>query len=415
VVVITLKQNDMNVELEKLLKIALTDGVLTVKERGILLRKAESLGIDTDEFEMYIENKLSELQNENQTVVNEKTVENKKDAHNPVIKCPQCNDVIPPLSKICPSCNYAINATTSENKDSLEVLIKKVEDCIVLIKTYHKASFGNTLKRQIGLLILLIGVILLTFTILKLRTVDWGILFFILSIITTIAGIITLVAYRPGKININEDEDSENADYSYNGINAEIEKYLRVLRSLYGQEQKVKVWLTEFSHEISIIKTAHKKKTIHFLVIYGIMLAISILLFMIPAAKSDYEISAEIKNSESSLVYKAEQLINAKKIDEVEQILSQLKSDENRIIIKSKIQLQRLTEEINALEPLIDKKEYSKLKLNLEKIVWEKISTDYSTEDVERDIYETFLKKKEAVNNQLPEKYQIEMESKYSL
>lgn len=405
----------MNAELEKLLKIALADGILTDKERSILLRKAESLGVDPDEFEMFIEGKLSELQKNKQSQIDNPINESKKDS-NPVIKCPSCNDIIPPLSKICPSCNYAMDATSKENKDSLEVLIKKVEDCIILIKTYHKTSFINTFKRQLGLLILLIGVLFFTFTILKLRTVDWGILFFVLSIITVIAGIITLIAYRPGRIAIDEDnENDEETDYSYDGLNAEIDKYLRVLKSLYGEEQKVKAWLAEFNNEISVIKTTRKKKGSHYLILYGVYIAISLILFIIPAAKSDYEISMEIKNAESSIVSKAELLISEKKFDEVEDILSTLKSDENRVIIKSKIQLQKLSEKIDELEQFIDKKEFSKLKLNLEKIIWEKISTDYSTEDVERDIYKTFLKRKEAINNQLPEKYQVEIESEYSL
>lgn len=47
-------------ELENLINIALTDGTVTDKERQILMRKAESLGIDLDEFEMVLESRIYE-------------------------------------------------------------------------------------------------------------------------------------------------------------------------------------------------------------------------------------------------------------------------------------------------------------------------------------------------------------------
>jgi uncharacterized membrane protein YebE (DUF533 family) len=48
----------MNPEIDKLINIALTDGQVTDKEREIILRKAEKLGLDVDEVEMYLESNL---------------------------------------------------------------------------------------------------------------------------------------------------------------------------------------------------------------------------------------------------------------------------------------------------------------------------------------------------------------------
>lgn len=47
----------MNPEIEKLIEMALADGRVTDKEREIILRKAEKLGLDVDEVEMYLEGK----------------------------------------------------------------------------------------------------------------------------------------------------------------------------------------------------------------------------------------------------------------------------------------------------------------------------------------------------------------------
>ncbi len=48
----------MNPQIEKLIDLALADGVLTEKKREILTRKAIELGEDMDEFEMVLEGKL---------------------------------------------------------------------------------------------------------------------------------------------------------------------------------------------------------------------------------------------------------------------------------------------------------------------------------------------------------------------
>jgi uncharacterized protein (TIGR02145 family) len=48
----------MHPELEKLVQMALVDGQVTDKEREIILRKAEKLGLDVDEVEMYLEGKI---------------------------------------------------------------------------------------------------------------------------------------------------------------------------------------------------------------------------------------------------------------------------------------------------------------------------------------------------------------------
>jgi hypothetical protein len=47
----------MHPEIEKLIEMALADGQVTDKEREIILRKADKLGLDVDEVEMYLEGK----------------------------------------------------------------------------------------------------------------------------------------------------------------------------------------------------------------------------------------------------------------------------------------------------------------------------------------------------------------------
>jgi hypothetical protein len=65
----------MHPEIEKLIEMALADGQLTDKEREIILRKAEKLGLDEDEVEMYLEGKVDLVKID--TKASEKSIDNK--------------------------------------------------------------------------------------------------------------------------------------------------------------------------------------------------------------------------------------------------------------------------------------------------------------------------------------------------
>ncbi len=52
----------MKPELEKLIDAVVRDGVVTEKDRNVVLRKASELGVDPDEAEIYLESKLEEAQ-----------------------------------------------------------------------------------------------------------------------------------------------------------------------------------------------------------------------------------------------------------------------------------------------------------------------------------------------------------------
>ena len=120
-------------------------------------------------------------------------------------------------------------------------------------------------------------------------------------------------------------------------------------------------------------------------------------------------------NQQKELKTKAETFMKSGEYNKAEEIISTIENESFIVELKSKIQLEELSKRIDALEIYLEKKEFSKLKLELEKITWTKNSKDYDTKSIERESYKIFLKKKEAINNQLPERYKIEIESEYSL
>ena len=73
----------MHPELEKLLNIALKDGILTDKEKEILLNKAKKLKVDLDEFEMELEGVLSNLNSVNSQTSNEQVKSENSNANSP--------------------------------------------------------------------------------------------------------------------------------------------------------------------------------------------------------------------------------------------------------------------------------------------------------------------------------------------
>jgi hypothetical protein len=56
-------------KLEKLIELAFADGVLTDKKKQVLLKNAQVEGIDLDEFEMVLDARVYERQQNNSAVV----------------------------------------------------------------------------------------------------------------------------------------------------------------------------------------------------------------------------------------------------------------------------------------------------------------------------------------------------------
>jgi len=76
---------------------ALADGEISEKERGIIFRKADALGEDKDEVEMILEGKLAMMKKQTKPDVEK--------AGN-VIKCPQCKADVPSFSTVCEFCGH---------------------------------------------------------------------------------------------------------------------------------------------------------------------------------------------------------------------------------------------------------------------------------------------------------------------
>ncbi|MCF0210780.1 MAG: hypothetical protein HUK18_05680 [Bacteroidales bacterium] len=94
-----------NERLEQLIDAALADGELTEKEKQILFKNAQALGVDLDEFEMVLDARLVKLKRTE--AENAKTSAPKSNKLGDVKKCPNCGAMVQSYQGICSECGYA--------------------------------------------------------------------------------------------------------------------------------------------------------------------------------------------------------------------------------------------------------------------------------------------------------------------
>lgn len=111
-----------NKEFYDLLEVTLTDGVITAKEREVLLNKAESIGMNRDEANLIIDAAQQKADSKAQTVVSKQRGKS----------CPFCGGAIPQLTDRCPHCGETISAEASQE---LLDLLDKLEDSLIALKT----------------------------------------------------------------------------------------------------------------------------------------------------------------------------------------------------------------------------------------------------------------------------------------
>lgn len=92
--------------MEKLISAALADGVLTEKEKQVLFKRAEMMGIDLDEFEMVLEARLYEKNQQAQAQMPPQAVAPQSNKLGDVRKCPQCGSVVESFVTRCPDCGH---------------------------------------------------------------------------------------------------------------------------------------------------------------------------------------------------------------------------------------------------------------------------------------------------------------------
>lgn len=108
-------------ELDLLIQEYLADGVLTNKERQVILKKAESMGLDHDEIDLYLDAQVQKIDQATDSAIRRQKGKT----------CPYCGGSVPQLSDKCPHCERLI---TPEATEELQEILDNLEDALVDMK-----------------------------------------------------------------------------------------------------------------------------------------------------------------------------------------------------------------------------------------------------------------------------------------
>ena len=111
----------MHPEIDNLINMALADGEVTEKERAVILRKAESLGIDKDEVEMILDGKIAMMKKEQASNYSV----SKSNKEGDLKKCPSCGAPVESFNTKCAGCGHEFRGT--EASKTISSLFEKLE------------------------------------------------------------------------------------------------------------------------------------------------------------------------------------------------------------------------------------------------------------------------------------------------
>ena len=109
-------------ELNALIQQYLTDGVLTDKERQVILNKAEKMGLDRDEIDLYLDAEVQKIDQQTDAAVRKQKGKT----------CPFCGGSVPQLTDKCPHCGENI---TPEASSELQEIVDNLEEALVDFKS----------------------------------------------------------------------------------------------------------------------------------------------------------------------------------------------------------------------------------------------------------------------------------------
>lgn len=109
-------------ELEALIQEYLTDGVITDKERQVILKEAEKMKLDRDMVDLIIDARQQKIDQETDSAVRRQKGK----------QCPYCGAPIPQLADKCPECGRFV---TPEATKELEEIFDNLEEALVNMKS----------------------------------------------------------------------------------------------------------------------------------------------------------------------------------------------------------------------------------------------------------------------------------------
>ena len=113
----------------------LTDGVLTEKERQVILKKAVGMGLDRDEIDLYLDAQVQKIDQ-----VTDAAIRKRKSK-----ACPYCGAPVPQLADKCPECGQFI---TPEASQDLQEIFDNLEEALINMKSRKDVEKNRALVER---------------------------------------------------------------------------------------------------------------------------------------------------------------------------------------------------------------------------------------------------------------------------
>lgn len=123
-------------QLESLINATLVDGVLTEKEKQVLFKKAQALGVDLDELEVVLDARLVELKKAEKAKAEKSAPKSNKLGD--VRKCPACGAIVQQYQGLCPECGYAFEGVSANS--TMRALAAKIDE---ISQRYDNKNFHS--------------------------------------------------------------------------------------------------------------------------------------------------------------------------------------------------------------------------------------------------------------------------------
>jgi len=206
---------------------------------------------------------------------------------------------------------------------------------------------------------------------------------------------------------------SSNPISNLRPLKAEFDEKVRNFNILYGLDNKYKNQIQQYQNDWKTIEAAAKKGKTFEWISYGVIISIFIIAFVLPEPKTNSELNNELVGSETELMVKADSLLNANNLDLAKKVLLNIKSNQNIIELKSKIQLKEIEIQLQSIEEKINNSDLDNASSELSKISWIKISQDYDSEQFELKYFKQYIIFKSAINQKLPDNIKVKVEDEF--
>lgn len=230
----------MNKEIEKLIKIAISDHKISKSDVDIILKEVQEKGFNEEELRVYLENRLEQEFTKN--------------------NCPNCGAPVSVLSNFCNTCGQILENKSNKNR-TLDDFLTTIKKNIKALKEFPENLFISMLKDNFVYFLLFISII-------SFFVATKGFLF--LVYISVILFIISLfLIFRKLK------KFTKKRKISFEHLVSSYEGNIRIMKFYYQGNTDIVKQIEIFDNQANNIKAQRKQKKRNITIIFLVFMIIS--------------------------------------------------------------------------------------------------------------------------------------------